>query len=134
VEATVRGLLPVLDNLLLALLHAQTDIDRFVPGVQMVASQFRRCLERLGVQQVDASPGARFDPAHHEALLTLASTEIPEGHVITEVRPGYTLNARLLRAAQVSVAGGSVRHAERSLPPAADDTLPDATQPTDREE
>ena len=123
-ESTVRELLPVLDNLQLALSHVETDLDRFVPGVEMVASQFVRSLERLGVERVEASRGTRFDPAVHEAILTMPADGVPEGHVVEAVRSGYTLGTRLLRAAQVSVAGAPIRPVERALPPAADDTRP----------
>ncbi|MFH1467297.1 MAG: nucleotide exchange factor GrpE [Pseudomonadota bacterium] len=126
-EATIRELLPILDNLQLALSHVETDLDRFVPGVEMVASQFVRSLERLGVERIEATPGTRFDPAVHEAILTMPSDGIAEGHVLEEVRAGYTLKARLLRAAQVSVAGPPLRVRERVLPPAIDDALPSAS-------
>lgn len=126
-EATIREILPVLDNLQLALSHVETDLDRFVPGVEMVASQFVRSLERLGVERIEATPGTRFDPAVHEAILTMPSDGIAEGHVLEEVRAGYTLKTRLLRAAQVSVAGPPLRVRERALPPAIDDALPSAS-------
>ena len=39
----------------------------------------------------------------HEAMMHVDDTELPPGQVVSELRPGYTLNGRLLRAARVSV-------------------------------
>ncbi len=123
-DSTIRELLPVLDNLQLALSHANTDPEKFVPGVQMVVDLFRRSLERLGVGFIEASPGTPFDPAVHEAILTLPCEDWPEGSVAEEVRSGYTLKGRLLRASQVSVAGPPYKPRERPVPPEVDDATP----------
>jgi molecular chaperone GrpE len=123
-DATIREILPVLDNLDLALAHADTDPEKFVPGVRMVASLFLRSLERVGVTTIEAAPGTPFDPSVHEAILTLPSDEHPEGTVAEEVRRGYSLHDRLLRASQVSVVGPPRKPRERSVPPAADDAAP----------
>ncbi len=123
-DSTIREILPVLDNLLLALGHADTDLGKFLPGVQMVSDQFQRSLERLGVGFIEASVGTPFDPAVHEAILTMPSTELLAGTIAEEVRSGYTLNGRLLRASQVTVAGPPRKAPERSVPPEADDARP----------
>ncbi len=123
----IREMLPVLDNLGLALEHADTDPEKFVPGIRMVASLFLRSLERVGVLPIEASPGTPFDPAVHEAILTIPSAEHPEGSIAEEVRCGYTLHDRLLRASQVSVAGPPRRLAERILPVEKDDAAPATT-------
>ncbi len=133
-DATIREILPVLDNLDLALAHADTDPKKFVPGVRMVAALFLRSLERVGVKAIEASPGTPFDPAVHEAILTLPSDEHPEGTVAEEVRRGYSLNERLLRASQVSVVGPPRRIRERVVPSATDDAGPDGTNDAGAEE
>mgnify|MGYP002639663439 CR=1 FL=1 len=125
-DNTIREILPVLDNLELALAHANTDPDKFIPGVRMVANQFLRSLERVGVTSIEASPGTPFDPSIHEAILTIPGTEHPEGTVAEEVRKGYSLNERLLRASQVSVAGPALTVRERAVPRATDDAAPSA--------
>ena len=50
--------------------------------------------------------GQEFDPNLHEAISQESSDEIPSGHVISEIRKGFTLNDRLLRAANVIVSKG----------------------------
>jgi len=79
--------------------------DPCLQGILLVRSELKSTLERFGLKSVAAS-GEVFDPELHEALgLLPASGEMVEGQVAAEVRAGYTLNGRLLRAAQVMVAG-----------------------------
>lgn len=125
-DNTIREILPVLDNLNLALGHADTDPEKFVPGVRMVANQFLRSLERIGVNPIEASPSTPFDPSVHEAILTIPSAEYPEGTVAEEIRRGYTLHDRLLRASQVTVAGPPHKSQERPVPVVSDDAAPAA--------
>jgi len=123
-DKTIREILPVLDNLDLALAHADTDPEKFIPGVRMVANLFLRSLERVGVVPIEASPGTPFDPSVHEAILTIPSTEHPEGTVAEQVRKGYSLNERLLRASQVTVVGAPRAPIERTVPKLTDDAAP----------
>jgi molecular chaperone GrpE len=51
----------VLDNLELALRHAQADPAAIVAGVQAVSEQTLAVLSSLGYQRID-EVGARFDP------------------------------------------------------------------------
>ena len=53
-----------------------------------------------------SAEGNEFNPNLHEAISQETSETIPEGHVISEIRKGYTLNERLLRAANVIVSKG----------------------------
>jgi molecular chaperone GrpE len=45
-----------------------------------------------------------FDPNVHEALSQQESAEVPEGHVLQQLRKGYRLKERLIRPASVIVA------------------------------
>jgi molecular chaperone GrpE len=71
--------------------------------MEMVLAQFRQVLRDSGVEVIDAV-GQPFDPHRHEALGHHESEEHPEGHVLTQMRKGYKLKDRLLRAASVFVA------------------------------
>jgi molecular chaperone GrpE len=50
--------------------------------------------------------GQPFDPNLHEAVAQEASDEVPEGNVVRQLRKGYRLKERLVRAALVVVSGG----------------------------
>jgi molecular chaperone GrpE len=104
-EAFLERLLPVLDNFEMGMQAAKTatDAKAIAQGLEMVLAQFQQVLKDAGVETIDAV-GKPFDPHRHEALGHHESEEHPEGHVLTQVRKGYKLKDRLLRAASVFVA------------------------------
>jgi len=104
-EALLEKLLPVLDNFEMGMQAAKTATDpkAIVQGLEMVQSQFQQVLKDAGVETIDAV-GQPFDPHRHEALGHHESADVPEGHVLTQMRKGYKLKDRLLRPASVFVA------------------------------
>jgi molecular chaperone GrpE len=104
-EAFLERLLPVLDNFEMGMQAAKaaTDPKAIAQGLEMVLAQFQQALRDAGVEVIDAV-GQPFDPHRHEALGHHESDEHPEGHVLTQMRKGYKLKDRLLRAASVFVA------------------------------
>ena len=104
-EAFLERLLPVLDNFEMGMQAAKTatDAKSIAQGLEMVLAQFQQVLKDSGVETIDAV-GHPFDPHRHEALGHHESTDMPEGHVMTQLRKGYKLKDRLLRAASVFVA------------------------------
>ncbi len=104
-EGFVEKLLPVLDNFEMGMQAAKTatDAKAIAQGFEMVLAQFQQVLRDAGVEAVDAV-GHPFDPHRHEALGHQESDEHPEGHVLMQMRKGYKLKDRLLRAASVFVA------------------------------
>jgi molecular chaperone GrpE len=103
----IESLLPVMDTMKLGLQAADNkpeaaDIKK---GFEMVLEQLNRALQDNGL--VELSPeGSLFDPNLHESIAYQASETVPEDHVIQTVRAGYTLNDRLIRAANVIVSSG----------------------------
>jgi molecular chaperone GrpE len=104
-DEVFRELLPVFDNLERAVQHADTttDVQALADGIQMVLKHFFDTLARLGIERV-SSVGAPFDPALHEAIQHLETTEHPPGTIAVEAQPGYRHGDRLLRPALVVVA------------------------------
>ncbi len=102
----LKDVLPTVDNLARALDGAKdkTD-DPFVDGVKLVYDGLVKALADHGATPLD-SIGEPFDANFHEALAQLPSEEVEEGHVINEVKRGWLLNGKLLRAAQVVVSSG----------------------------
>ncbi|ETK30506.1 nucleotide exchange factor GrpE [Microbispora sp. ATCC PTA-5024] len=94
--------LPVVDNLDLALRHAEGDAGPLVEGVRAVRDQAVAVLGRLGFPRRD-DLGAPFDPAHHEAVSTVEDPGAEPGTVVAVVRPGYGDGAGQLRPASVVV-------------------------------
>ena len=78
-ESLVGELLPVLDNLERALDASEHHEEaKVAEGVQFVKQQLVDLLTRRGSAEIDAEPGAPFDPHVHEALSQQPS-EYPEG-------------------------------------------------------
>jgi molecular chaperone GrpE len=111
-EKLLRALLPVLDNLERALAQGASPVvgataEAILSGVRMTYELFLSELRKFGVEQFEAA-GKPFDPSLHEAVAHLPAPGVEEGTVVAEARKGYLLNGRLLRPAQVAVAGGGV--------------------------
>jgi molecular chaperone GrpE len=98
--------LPVLDNLDLALRHADADPQAIVQGVAKVREQAGDVLSQLGFAPIGAV-GEPFDPARHEATEAVDGPGVPPGTVVRVIRPGYGAGPLLLRPAIVAVARGA---------------------------
>ncbi len=99
-------LLPVLDDLERALQSAPPEISAqpWGQGLTLIARRLTTLLNQLGVRQIGA-PGEPFDTHWHEAIMTEPRADVPEGTILSVTQPGYALRERLIRPAQVSVAG-----------------------------
>ncbi|MFZ0119885.1 MAG: nucleotide exchange factor GrpE [Pseudonocardiaceae bacterium] len=96
--------LPVLDNLDLALDHADADPSSIIEGVRAVRDQALAVLAGLGFSRHDAV-GVPFDPALHEVVNVVEDPEVEPGTVVRVLRPGYGAAERQLRPGAVTVAG-----------------------------
>ncbi|MFZ4775677.1 MAG: nucleotide exchange factor GrpE [Terrimicrobiaceae bacterium] len=107
-SSLLEKLLPVLDNFALGLDAARsaTDPASIVQGLSMVEKQLQDFLKDQGVEAIPAE-GKVFDPGWHEAVAQEHSKDIPEGHVVRQIRKGYKLKDRLLRASSVTVSKGA---------------------------
>ena len=102
----IKDLLTTADNLALALDKAKDQADDpFVAGVKMVYDGLLKTLADHGATPLDAV-GEPFDANFHEALAQLPSADVEEGVVMNEVKRGWLMHGRLLRAAQVVVSAG----------------------------
>ncbi|AQU65244.1 nucleotide exchange factor GrpE [Streptomyces niveus] len=88
--------LPVLDNLELALAHAEPDAGSVVQGVKAVRDQAVDILHRLGYPRDDET-GVPFDPARHEVVTVVDDPGTEPGTVVQCLRPGYGAPGHQLR-------------------------------------
>ena len=102
----LKDLLPTVDNLALALDKAENKDDPFVQGVKLAYDGFLKALADHGATPLD-SVGEPFDANFHEAIAQLPSPDVAEGTVMNEVKRGWLLHGKLLRAAQVVVSSGA---------------------------
>ena len=134
-EEILEGMVPVLDSFEAAIKSVSEkekvetddgspDLATFNEGVQLVHKQLLSALKTHGLTPIEAA-GETFDPYRHEALMAVASDEIPADKVIEEFRRGYMLHTRVLRASQVVVSQGPAEEEVNEEPEdsdTADDT------------
>jgi molecular chaperone GrpE len=95
-------LLPVLDNLELALAHAEADPGAIVQGVLATRDQAVHTLAALGYPR-DEETGVRFDPNRHEVVAVVEDSDTEPNTVTRVVRPGYGTAGHELRPGAVVV-------------------------------
>ena len=106
--ALLERLLPIVDNFEMGMMEARKagEGSAVFVGMSMVQKQLEDFLREQGMQTIDAV-GQKFDPNLHEALGEEPSGEVPEGHVTRQLRKGYKLRDRLIRAANVFISKGA---------------------------
>ncbi len=104
-ESIALELLSVLDNMNLALKHAENSEEKAIlDGIRMVQKMFEDTLKHNGVELVP-SIGCDFDPNLHEAMGQIESDQ-PEGKIVEVQLEGYQIHKKLLRPAKVIVSMG----------------------------
>lgn len=99
----IEQLLPVLDAFERAV-DAVSDADETVRrGVELAFGEFTSTLARNGVLRIEAL-GQPFDPDLHEAVAHEETGEHEAPVVVEELRAGYRLNSKVIRATMVKVA------------------------------
>jgi len=103
-EVLIKELLPVLDNLEMALDHtAKTeDYKGIYDGVKITFNEFLKVMEKAGVTRIEAV-GKKFDPNLHEAFYQEEKEDVEPDTVLSEFQKGYLLNNRLMRPSRVVV-------------------------------
>jgi molecular chaperone GrpE len=106
-ESLLQKFIPILDTFDMALAatqnaHAKT-AQSLQTGVNMIFQQLKTILVEAGLEEIDAT-GKPFDPNLHQAISQKETADVPEGHVLQQLRKGYKLRERLLRPATVIVA------------------------------
>jgi len=105
-EADILGdILPTVDNLALALEKAEDAENPFVKGVKLVYDSLLKSLKDHGAEPFD-SVGEDLDTERMEAIAHLPSEDVEEGKISNEVKRGWMLKGKVLRAAQVVVSAG----------------------------
>ncbi|SDN58690.1 molecular chaperone GrpE [Desulfonauticus submarinus] len=100
----LEDLLPIIDNLELALSHSQkqNECASLTEGIEMTLKMFRDVLKKYGLIPV-GEVGEKFDPNIHEAMAQEEREDMEEGMVCQMYQRGYKLHDRLLRPARVIV-------------------------------
>jgi molecular chaperone GrpE len=98
----IKDLINVLDSFDLAI-QALGGESKMEKGVYLIRAQLEDVLKKYGLERIMVSVGQKFDPALHEAIVSIESDK-PSGTIVDEVERGYMLSGKLVRAARVKVA------------------------------
>jgi molecular chaperone GrpE len=104
----VRDLLPAVDDLERAMANpgavaTNPELARYHQGITLIHRQLLDQLRRRNVEPLEVV-GLMFDPEWHEAVADEPADGRPDGQIVAELRRGYRIGSRLLRAAMVKVA------------------------------
>ena len=99
---TLTSFLPVYDNLVRAL-NQPTEDEAYKKGVEMIMTQFKTTMEKLGVTEMDCL-GKKFNPAFHNAVMHVDDEEKGENEIVEVFQQGFMLGDKVIRFAMVKVA------------------------------
>lgn len=104
--------LPLYDNLQRAFtsFSGNNDAQSFIEGIERIFAQFDEILKQKGVSPIETI-GSLFDPAKHEALLSVESDK-ERNEILEEFERGYLRNGRVLRPSKVKVSKGKTETEE----------------------
>ena len=128
-ERVLYDLLEVMDNLELALKHAEANPEKLKEGVLMIHKQFAEVLKRWEVKS-ESALGRDFDPAKFSAISRVAVHDAQPGTVIGELKKAYFYKDKLLRPGEVVVADAGQTESD-SEEVNAGDSSPEASQEGD---
>ena len=105
-ESLILELLPVLDDFERAF-EAIPEEDReqhaaWIQGFDLIYRKLQKILENQGLTPIEAT--GEFDPNVHEAVTMVPSEDVDSGEIVQELRKGYKLKDKVVRASLVSVA------------------------------
>lgn len=103
-DSFIFEFLPIIDNLEAAEKHINEakDFEAVREGVDMIQLQIQKFLKDAGVEKIKTI-GNKFDPHMHEAVETEETKDKEDGIIVSELKPGYKFNGRLIRPASVKI-------------------------------
>nr|QNO51370.1 protein GrpE [Methanosarcinales archaeon ANME-1 ERB6] len=107
-EELTKSLLPLIDNLEIAIASAKQNEDRasFVEGIELIYKDLMAVLGEEGLKSIKAV-GEKLDPYKHEVIMTVIDNGLQEDTVLEEIEKGYMLGSKLIRTAKVKVSKNS---------------------------
>ena len=103
VAETLKGILPIADNLERAASVADADAEKVQAGLQMTLTALSEFLTKQGITAFGEA-GEIFDPNLHNAVMHIEDETLGEGVIAEVFQRGYRLGAKVIRFARVKVA------------------------------
>lgn len=100
---TIKEFLAVYDNLERAAAAPGGEDDPHKKGLEMIFTQYKELLKKLGVEEIEAQ-GRPFDPERHAAVMHVDDENLGENEVAQVFQAGFLMGDRVIRHAVVQVA------------------------------
>lgn len=97
----LKNVLPALDNMERAV-SINGSVEDIKKGIEMTLRQFKDSLEKLGVEEIDAS--GEFDPNLHNAIVHVEDDGYGENTIVEVLQKGYKKQEKVIRYSMVRVA------------------------------
>ena len=108
VACVTKEFLTLIDNLDRATEGAkkadEDSLDKVIQGMELVGRQAQDTLKKIGVEEIPAERGTKFDPNLHDAMMHVDDEELGEQEIAMVFAKGYKYKDRVIRHAQVQVA------------------------------
>lgn len=102
---SVMKLLPVIDTIERAIANVPEELadNAWAKGVAGLGKQLDKQLKEIGLEKIDAKPGALFNPELHQAVQFDEAADGEKEVIAEELRAGYTLDGTVIRDTMVKV-------------------------------
>ena len=108
IASVTKDFLTLIDNLDRATEGAkksdENSLDKVIQGMELVGRQAQDTLSKIGVEEIPAERGTKFDPNLHDAMMHIDDEELGEQEIAMVFAKGYKYKDRVIRHAQVQVA------------------------------
>ena len=108
VADVAKEFLAVLDNIDRAVETAkgadENSIDKVIEGIELLGRQAGDILTKIGVEEIKAERGEKFDPNFHEAVMHVEDEDLGEQEIAMVFTKGYMYKGKVIRHVVVQVA------------------------------
>ena len=108
IASVTKEFLTLIDNLDRATEGAkksdENSLEKVIQGMELVGRQAQDTLSKIGVEEIPAERGTKFDPNLHDAMMHVDDEELGEQEIAMVFAKGYKYKDRVIRHAQVQVA------------------------------
>ena len=108
IASVTKEFLTLIDNLDRATEGAkksdENSLEKVIQGMELVGRQAQDTLKKIGVEEIPAERGTKFDPNLHDAMMHVDDDELGEQEIAMVFAKGYKYKDRVIRHAQVQVA------------------------------
>ena len=82
----------------------ENSLEKVIQGMELVGRQAQDTLKKIGVEEIPAERGTKFDPNLHDAMMHVDDDTLGEQEIAMVFAKGYKYKDRVIRHAQVQVA------------------------------